>query len=189
MTLNSPSNIQQPVLGNIINLEPLSQQKHNQEKHGQTSTDHNYGKGKNYEEKVFDDLVDRGYTKITKGCGNRETKPHPTVLRDSEGSRLCSCDFVAERDGIIEYIEAKGGVTGRVNSQRKQTSGARRSVSVKLALYNGVLFKKRVPNSRYIVYFSQEPAPKSPSDIAIKDALKDNIVDEVRYLHFYETTD
>ena len=38
MTLNSPSNYPQLKLGNIINLEPPSQQSHNQEKPGQKFT-------------------------------------------------------------------------------------------------------------------------------------------------------
>ena len=193
MILNSTSNIQQPVLENIMNLEPPSQQNQSQEKLGLTSTDWNSEansvKGKAFENLVFNDLVSKNYINIIEGCGPRNKREHPTVIRNAEGLRICSCDFVAERDGIVEYIEAKGGYTNYTNTWGKQTAGARRCDSVKKALWNGTRFKKYVPNSRYVIYFSQEPRPGTISDLNIKDALEDNIVDEVRYLHFYETID
>ena len=44
-----------------------------------------------------------------------------------------------------------------------------------------------MPNSIYIIYFSQHPKPGSPSDLMIQAALEFRDLDEVRYLEFYET--
>jgi len=148
----------------------------------------NTEKGSNYEKIVEADLLASGHTDITPSCGPAMVKPHPTKIQ-SRGHRVCSVDFYAKNpEGIVEYIEAKGGYTGYVNNQNKETAGARRTEAVSRALWNGWLLKKHIPNSRYVVYFSQEPAPNSPTDIMIQDALEANLVDEVRYLPFYETT-
>lgn len=147
----------------------------------------NSAKGSDYEKTVEADLLARGYTDITPGCHPALLKPHPTKI-ESRGHRVCSVDFYAKNsEGLVEYIEAKGGYTGYVNSQNKETAGATRGDSVKKALWNGWLIKKQIPNSRYVIYFSQEPAPNTPQDIMIQDALEATLVDEVRYLPFYET--
>ena len=183
MTLNSSLSSQQPKQENIINLEYQLQQSLNQETIGQKSIDFqkpNTKLGKDYEKKVKKDLIKRGYTDIISDIS--------TIIY-FRGNRVCSVDFLATNtEGVTEYIEAKGGVTGRINSQNKQDSGARRTDNVKKALWNGRLVKRIIPNSIYIVYFSQFPKPGSPSDLMIQAALEFGDLDEVRYLEFYETT-
>ena len=147
----------------------------------------NTSKGLAYEKLVEKDLITRCYTEITHSILPTSKKLHPTKIY-ARGHRICSVDFYAKNsEGVIEYIEAKGGETNRINKQSKQTSGAMRCDSVKKALWNGWEIKNNVPNSRYIIYFSQQPTPNSPTDMMIQDALEANIVDEVRYLPFYET--
>ena len=161
-----------------------------QETHGPTSINFNTAntaKGSAYEKLVEEDLITRCYTEITHSIWPTSKETHPTKIY-SRGHRICSVDFYAKNpEGVIEYIEAKGGKTNRINNQGKCTSGAMRCDSVKKALWNGWEIKNSVPNSRYVIYFSQEPKPNSPTDVMIQDALEKNIVDEVRYLHFYET--
>ena len=190
MTLNSTSNIQLPMQENITNFGSQSQQSQSQEVLGQMFTNFNTdntSKGLAYEKLVEKDLITRCYTEITHSIWPTSKKIHPTKIY-SRGHRVCSVDFYAKNpEGVMEYIEAKGGKTNRINKQSKQTSGAMRCDSVKKALWNGWEIKNNVPNSRYIIYFSQQPKPNSPTDLMIQDALEANIVDEVRYLPFYET--
>ena len=190
MTLNSTSNIQLQLQENITNLESPLQQSQSLEVLGQMSTNfntNNTAKGLAYEKLVEKDLITRCYTEITHSIWPTSKGIHPTKIY-ARGHRICSVDFYAKNsEGVIEYIEAKGGETNRINKQSKQTSGAMRCDSVKKALWNGWEIKNNVPNSRYIIYFSQQPKPNSPTDLMIQDALEANIVDEVRYLPFYET--
>ena len=150
----------------------------------------NSKKGAAYEKEVKHDLINRGYTDIIDGI-HPKTKwdNHPTRFY-SEGSHLASVDFCAVNpSGEYEYIEAKGGVTGRKNKAGKHNSGATRADSVKKALYNGVIRKDLKLQGRYVIYFSEEPFPNSTTDVMIDQALEKGWVDEVRYLPFYETID
>ena len=163
-----------------------------QETHGLTSINFNTAntaKGSAYEKLVEKDLITRCYTEITHSIWPTSKEPHPTKIY-ARGRRVCSVDFYAKNsDGVVEYIEAKGGYTDKINNQGKIGAGAGRCDSVKKALWNGWEIKNNVPNSRYVIYFSQEPRLGSPADMMIQDALEKSIVDEVRYLPFYETTD
>ena len=191
-TLNFSLNSLQHKQEKPITSESLSQQNRSQEIHGQTSTNFNTAntaKGAAYEKLVQDDLLTRGYTDIIPGIWPTSTQTHPTKIY-ARGQRVCSVDFYAKNsEGTVEYIEAKGGCTNKKNKQLKVTAGAMRCDSVKKALWNGWEIKNNVPNSRYVIYFSQEPRLGSPADMMIQDALEKSIVDEVRYLPFYETTD
>ena len=150
----------------------------------------NTKKGIAYEKEVKKDLTERGYTDIIDAIWPTTKVPnHPTRLY-YKGTHFASVDFYAVNPkGEHEYIEAKGGVTGRINNQNKYGSGACRNDSVKKALYNGAVRKDILPQSRYVIYFSQEPIPNSPTDVMINHALESGWVDEVRYLPFYETID
>ena len=163
-----------------------------QETHGLTSINFNQAnaaKGAAYEKLVQDDLLESGYTDIVPGVWSSYKGSHPTKIY-ARGRRVCSVDFYAKNsDGVVEYIEAKGGYTDKINNQGKIGAGAGRCDSVKKALWNGWEIKNNVPNSRYVIYFSQKPRLGSPADMMIQDALEKSIVDEVRYLPFYETTD
>tara|TARA_R100000781_G_scaffold96648_1_gene60629 strand:+ start:32 stop:535 length:504 start_codon:yes stop_codon:yes gene_type:complete len=148
----------------------------------------NSAKGIAYEKEVKKDLIERGYTDITEGIWpTKRDNNHPTRFY-SKGVYFASVDFCAlNPSGEYEYIEAKGGVTGRRNNQKKLNSGATRSDTVKKALFNGAIRKKILPQGRYVIYFSEEPRPNSPTDVMIDQALEWGWVDEVRYLPFYET--
>jgi|TARA_R100000005_G_C4990223_1_gene197718 hypothetical protein len=86
-------------------------------------------------------------------------------------------DYIAERDGVIEYGEAKGG-----NPGGKKRPGAQRTDNVKKAICNGALLKAVNPNARYVIYFSARPKEGNSSDEMIKTALSAGYVDEVRYI-------
>ena len=90
----------------------------------------------------------------------------------------CSFDYIAAKDGILEYGEAKGG------KSLKNNTGAKRTDNVKKAIANGALLKASYPHSRYVVYFSTKPVRGSSSDFMINAALLANIIDEVRYLNY-----
>ena len=120
--------------------------------------------GDEFESIVYADLVSRGFAKIDKN-----------YVFDSIG---CEVDFRAHGD-VFEYVECKGGKDGE-----NKRPGAKRTDNVKKAIANGALIK--LSNTlRYIVYFSAKPEPGSYSDKMIKTALKNKIIDEVRYI---ETT-
>lgn len=88
----------------------------------------------------------------------------------------CEVDFVVNDNGRVEYIEAKGGQKGS-----KKRPGAKRTDNVKKAIANAALIKAEYPGIYYVVYFSAKPKPGSYSDEMINTALKNGIVDEVRY--------
>jgi hypothetical protein len=120
--------------------------------------------GDEFESIVYTDLISRGFTKIDKN-----------YVFENIG---CEVDFRAHGD-VFEYVECKGGKDG--DGKRP---GAKRTDNVKKAIANGALIK--ISNTlRYIVYFSAKPEPGSYSDKMIKTALKNKIIDEVRYI---ETT-
>lgn len=117
--------------------------------------------GDEFESIVYADLVSRGFTKIEKN-----------YVFESIG---CEVDFRAHGE-VFEYVECKGGKDGD-----NKRPGARRTDNVKKAIANGALIK--LSNTlRYVVYFSARPEPGSYSDKMINTALKNNIIDEVRYI-------
>jgi hypothetical protein len=88
----------------------------------------------------------------------------------------CEVDFRAHSDAGFEYVEAKGGDVGE-----GKRPGAQRTDNVKKAIANGALIKT-YNTLYYVVYFSAKPEPGSYSDNMIKIALKNKIIDEVRYI-------
>jgi hypothetical protein len=117
--------------------------------------------GDEFESIVYTDLISRGFTKIDKN-----------YVFENIG---CEVDFRAHGD-MFEYVECKGGKDG--DGKRP---GAKRTDNVKKAIANGALIK--ISNTlRYVVYFSAKPEPGSYSDKMIQVALKNKIIDEVRYL-------
>lgn len=124
--------------------------------------------GDEFEGTVYQDLVSRGFTKITKNYYVPMTG--------------CEVDFLAMMpDGYFEYVEAKGGNVGD-----KKRPGAKRTDNVKKSIANGSLIKARYSNIKYVVYFSATPEPESYSAEMIQTALTFNIIDEVRYLEPYK---
>jgi hypothetical protein len=118
--------------------------------------------GDAFEELVYADLVDRGFSPIDRNY----------CFEDAG----CEVDFRAHSDKYTEYVEAKGGVVG--DGKRP---GAQRTDNVKKAIANGALIKT-YNTLYYVVYFSAKPEPGSYSDSMINLALKNKIIDEVRYL-------
>ena len=116
--------------------------------------------GDEFEEKVYSDLVARGFNII-----------QSSVYIPGTG---CEVDFIA--DGL-EYVEAKGG-----NDGEKKRPGAKRTDNVKKAIANAALIKTVMPEIYYVVYFSSEPKEDSYSDQMINLALGTKIINEVRYI-------
>ena len=118
--------------------------------------------GDAFEELVYADLVNRGFGPIDRNY----------CFEDAG----CEVDFRAHSDTYTEYVEAKGGVAGE-----GKRPGAQRTDNVKKAIANGALIKT-YNTIYYVVYFSAKPDPGSYSDKMINLALKNKIIDEVRYL-------
>ena len=118
--------------------------------------------GDAFEELVYADLVNRGFSPINRNY----------CFEDAG----CEVDFRAQSDAYTEYVEAKGGDAGE-----GKRPGAQRTDNVKKAIANGALIKT-YNTLKYIVYFSAKPDPGSYSDKMIKTALKNKIIDEVRYI-------
>ena len=118
--------------------------------------------GDEFEELVYQDLVSRGFDPIDRNYY-------------LEGSG-CEVDFKAHHPIRFEYVEAKGG-----NPGEGKRPGATRTDNVKKAVANGSLIKT-IHDIYYVVYFSAEPEPGSYSDIMINTALKNKIINEVRYI-------
>jgi len=118
--------------------------------------------GDAFEELVYADLVNRGFGPIDRN-----------YCFESVG---CEVDFRAQSDIQTEYIEAKGGEFGE-----GKRPGAQRTDNVKKAIANGALIKT-YNTLKYVVYFSAKPEIGSYSDNMIKIAIKNKIIDEVRYL-------
>ena len=118
--------------------------------------------GDAFEELVYADLVNRGFSPIDRNY----------CFEDAG----CEVDFRAHSDIQTEYVEAKGGEIGE-----GKRPGAQRTDNVKKAIANGALIKT-YNTLKYVVYFSAKPEPGSYSDNMIKVALKNKIIDEVRYL-------
>ena len=122
--------------------------------------------GDEFEELVYQDLVDRGFGPIDRNYYLVGTG--------------CEVDFRAHHPIRFEYVEAKGG-----NPGEGKRPGATRTDNVKKAVANGSLIKT-IYDIYYVVYFSAEPEPGSYSDIMINTALKYKIIDEVRYIETIE---
>ena len=119
--------------------------------------------GDEFESIVYADLVSRGFTKIDKN-----------YVFENIG---CEVDFRAHGE-TFEYVECKGGKDGD-----NKRPGAKRTDNVKKAIANGALIKLS-HTLKYVVYFSAKPDPGSYSDKMIKTALKNKIIDEVRYIDY-----
>jgi hypothetical protein len=118
--------------------------------------------GDAFEELVYADLVNRGFTNIDRNY----------CFEDAG----CEVDFRAHSNTCTEYVEAKGGAAGE-----GKRPGAQRTDNVKKAIANGSLIKT-YNTIYYVVYFSAKPDTGSYSDKMINLALKHKIIDEVRYL-------
>lgn len=80
---------------------------------------------------------------------------------------------------LTKYIQAKGGKPGA-----GKKPGAKRTDSVKKAIAEGTLLKQAMPDCWFTIYFSEEPANGSYSDMMIKTALAAGVVDEIKYLKY-----
>jgi hypothetical protein len=118
--------------------------------------------GDAFEELVYADLVNRGFSSIDRN-----------YCFENAG---CEVDFRAHSNNGFEFVEAKGGLVGE-----GKRPGAQRTDNVKKAIANGALIKT-YNTLYYVVYFSAKPEPGSYSDNMIKIALKNKIIDEVRYI-------
>jgi hypothetical protein len=121
--------------------------------------------GDEFEQIVIKDLISKGYNIL-------ETN---TEISDIG----INVDYIAEKNGVKEYGEDKGGKSGG-----KKRPGAQRTDNVKKAICNGVLLKTKYPDAKYVIYFSAEPKEGNSSDKMIKTAIKFGYVDEVRYLKY-----
>lgn len=121
--------------------------------------------GDEFELLVEENLTSNGYTIIS-----TNTK--------IEGIGV-NVDYIAERNGIVEYGEAKGGKSGG-----KKRPGAERTDNVKKAICNGALLKAKYPEAKYVIYFSSKPKSGNSSDEMINTAIDAGFVDEVRYLEY-----
>jgi Holliday junction resolvase-like predicted endonuclease len=121
--------------------------------------------GKEYEKVVNKDLLSKGYTIIEKN-------------KKIVGIGI-NVDCVVEKNGIVEYVEDKGGKSGK-----NKRPGAKRTDNVKKAICNGALLKAKYPNSKYVIYFSEKPKEGSSSEEMINTAIACGYVDEVRYLSY-----
>ena len=121
--------------------------------------------GDEFERIVNEDLVSKGYNIL-------ETN----VKIPGIGINV---DYIAEKDGVMEYGEDKGGKSGG-----KKRPGAQRTDNVKKAIANGALLKSVYPDRKYVIYFSAKPKEGNSSDEMIKTAIQAGYVDEVRYLEY-----
>lgn len=121
--------------------------------------------GDEFERIVNEDLISKGYTIL-------ETN----VKIPDIGINV---DYIAEKDGVKEYGEDKGGKSGG-----KKRPGAQRTDNVKKAICNGALLKTKYPDVKYVIYFSAKPKEGNSSDEMIKTAIEFGYVDEVRYLSY-----
>lgn len=121
--------------------------------------------GDEFEKIVNEDLISKGYTILD-----------TNVKIPGIGINV---DYIAEKDGITEYGEDKGGKSGG-----KKRPGAQRTDNVKKAICNGALLKAENPDAKYVIYFSARPKEGNSSDEMIKVAIKAGYVDEVRYLSY-----
>ena len=122
--------------------------------------------GDEFEELVYQDLVNRGFGTIDRNFYLVGTG--------------CEVDFRANNPIRYEYVEAKGG-----NPGEGKRPGAKRTDNVKKAVANGALMKT-IHDLYYVVYFSAKPEEGSYSDQMINTALKYKIIDEVRYIETIE---
>lgn len=121
--------------------------------------------GNEFEILVVKNLIINGYTIIS-----------TNTKIDGIGVNV---DYIAEKNGALEYGEAKGGRSGG-----KKRPGAERTDNVKKAICNGALLKFKNPNARYVIYFSSKPKKGNSSNEMINTAIQAGFVDEVRYLSY-----
>lgn len=121
--------------------------------------------GDEFERIVNEDLISKGYIIL-------ETN----VKIPGIGINV---DYIAEKDGVKEYGEDKGGKSGG-----KKRPGAQRTDNVKKAICNGALLKAKYSDAKYVIYFSAKPKEGNSSDEMIKTAIESGYVDEVRYLSY-----
>jgi len=121
--------------------------------------------GDEFEKLVLEDLLEKGYTIISTN----------TRIPDIG----INVDVIAERNGVIEYIEDKGGKPGK-----GKRPGAQRTDNVKKAICNGALLKTKYPNSCYVIYFSAQPKSGNSSEEMLNTAVESGFVDEIRYLSY-----
>lgn len=121
--------------------------------------------GDEFERIVNEDLISKGYTIL-------ETNVKIADIG-------INVDYIAEKDGVKEYGEDKGGKSGG-----KKRPGAQRTDNVKKAICNGALLKAKYPDAKYVIYFSAKPKEGNSSDEMIKTAIAAGYVDEVRYLSY-----
>lgn len=119
--------------------------------------------GDEFEHLVQQHLLDNGYTIIS--------------LNTKIDGIGVNVDYIAEKNGVLEYGEAKGGRSGH-----RKRPGAQRTDNVKKAICNGALLKHHDPTLKYVVYFSSRPKHGNSSDEMITTALDAKFIDEVRYL-------
>jgi hypothetical protein len=123
--------------------------------------------GKLFEKKVEQHLIEKGYTIIS--------------TNTKIGGIGVNVDYVAKKNDVIEYGEAKGGKSGG-----KKRPGAQRTDNVKKAICNGALLKAKYPDAKYVVYFSAKPKTGNSSDEMIQTAITVGYIDEVRYLDCFD---
>jgi hypothetical protein len=121
--------------------------------------------GDEFEKLVVKDLVSKGYNIIS------TNKKIPEIG--------VNVDVIAEKNGVVEYIEDKGGKPGK-----GKRPGAERTDNVKKAICNGALLKAKHPNVCYVIYFSAKPKPGNSSEEMLNTAIEFGFVDEVRYLSY-----
>ena len=114
--------------------------------------------GKEFEDVVYNDLVERGHTNIKQGV----------TLFGVES------DFVSTTpDGKTQYTEAKGGKNNR--------PGAQRTDNVKKAIASAFIIRTKVPDAQIVTYYSAAPKKGLSSDITINIALESGLINEVVY--------
>jgi hypothetical protein len=121
--------------------------------------------GDEFEKLVVKDLLSKGYTIVS-----------TNTKIDGIGVNV---DVIAEKDGVVKYIEDKGGKPGK-----GKRPGAERTDNVKKAICNGALLKTKYPNACYVIYFSAKPKSGNSSEEMLNTAIKVGFVDEVRYLSY-----
>lgn len=124
--------------------------------------------GDEFEDLVLQDLKERGFNNIKKN-----------VYMPGTG---CEVDFVGSGNNMpTHHVEAKGG-----KHDDNKRPGAQRTDNVKKAIANGSLIKALYPDTYYIIYFSAHPIADSYSEHMINTAIKHNLIDEVRYIDYYD---
>lgn len=120
--------------------------------------------GDKFEQAIIKDLTNDGHTIII------QHKFYPDIGIEID------LETYSNSEKRFEKHEYKGGEPGA-----NKRPGAKRTDNVKKAIANGALLKTIEPDAYYVVYFSEQPDPNSSSEKMINAALKNKIIDEVRY--------